>query len=287
LYRAAVYEAAILGGQVFLLAGIWSAWIAIRRDERRASPLLFAGIFWTLSAGSRVSLAPAIGIICVLTIIQLWKSTRKPPLAGAAILLTPLLIGAALFAWYNFARFHSATEFGLRYQLAGSNQHSMSASDYLSPRFIIPNLLNYVLTPPIRWGTFPYLRASRPHWTAALFHLDYKYHVEPVVGLCWTQPLLILCLVSFAWKRSDPSARWLYRVLWTAVIFGFLPSLMMSGVTMRYFMDMIPCCTILAAIGFWRLMELAENRPRLREHLELAFGVLVVVQCAMGMLVTL
>jgi hypothetical protein len=286
LYRAAVYEAAILGGQLFLLAGIWSAWVGVRRDERRSVPLLLAGIFWTFSVGSRVSLAPAIAVSCIVTIVQIRGSSRKRPFAGAAILLTPLLIGAALFAWYNYARFHSVTEFGLRYQLAAANQNKMPASDFCSPRFIIANLLNYLFSAPVRWGKFPYLRASTPRWTAAMFHLGIKYRVEPVVGICWTQPLLILSLASLAWRPPDASGRWLRRVLWAAVIFGFLPPLMMDGGTMRYLMDMVPCCTILAAIGFWRLMELAENSPRVREYVELAVGLMVMVQSAVGLLLT-
>ena len=278
LLRPAVYEAAILAGQFFLLSGLLLIWIALNRQDRRGLPMALAGICFTLSVGSRVSLAPAIGVIVLLA---LWRLPRPVSIFG---LLLPLAIGAALYAGYNFGRFGSMLEFGLRYQLAGANQHTMVASQYSSPRFIVPNLLVYTLAEPDYLKKFPYVQASTPRWGAAMFHLGPTYRIERLVGLVETQAFLLFAIAAIGWRKQDRTANWLRRSLWVAVVLGFIPALMIDGGTERYLMDMVPGCTILAALGFWKLLALSESRRRERTIIELLAGALVIVQCLTGLL---
>lgn len=278
LSRPAVYEAAIFGGQFFLLAGILAIWTGLLSDPHRARWMTLAGICLALSIGARVSLAPAIGVIVLFTLIRI----RKP--LPAIALLMPLLIAAALFASYNTARFGSITEFGLKYQLATANQHTMAKSDYMSPRFIAPNLLTYIFAAPDWLKSFPFVQIGTPRWAAHLYHLGIKYRVEPVAGLAWMQPLLILVLLALPWMQRDANTRWLLGSLWAAVILGFAPSLMIDGATMRYLMDMVPCCSILAAFGLWKLLTWTTKYPRLRNEIEKVVGFLLIAQCAIGLL---
>jgi hypothetical protein len=278
LLRPAVYEAAILAAQFFLLAGLLSIWIAFNRDERRAVPLALAGIFFTLSVGSRVSLAPAIGVVVLLA---LWRWPRPACFAG---LILPLAIGGVLYGWYNFARFHSVMDFGLRYQLAGANQHTMAASQYSSPRFILPNILLYTFSQPDYLKKFPYVRASTPRWTSAMFRLGPTYRIEKLVGLIETQAFLLFALVAIGWRSRDKTSDWLRRSLWAAAILGFIPALMIDGGTERYLTDTVPCCTILAAMGFWKLLAISKRHSRARLLIESLAGALVILQCVTGLL---
>ena len=55
LARAATYEAAILAGQFFLLAGIYFSIKAFSGDRARVGPLVLAGACWALAMGSRAA----------------------------------------------------------------------------------------------------------------------------------------------------------------------------------------------------------------------------------------
>jgi hypothetical protein len=283
--RPAIYEAAIVGGQFFLIAGLLVACIGLTCEHRRTLYLTIAGIFWTLSVGSRMSLAPAVGIIAFMTVRRIWLAAPRR-WAGCAGIIVPLLIGAVSCAIYNFARFGSIIEFGLRYQLANVNQHAMAASDFSSPRYILPNLVNYLVTAPLFSVHFHYFYADSPR-VVNLVHLNYAYRFEPLAGMAWTQPLLILAVATIRWKAADAILQWLRGCLWCAAILGFLPSLMMHGGATRYLMDLTPCCTILAAMGYWRLLGALENVPRLRREMAALARLLVAWQCALGVLLTM
>ncbi|GIW05652.1 MAG: hypothetical protein KatS3mg060_0457 [Dehalococcoidia bacterium] len=112
LGRPAVYEAAILAGAFFLMAGLAFAGLAL--GASRWWPA--AGIAWALAAGSRLSLAPAVALLGLTTIV--WLLRRRRPLAALGVGV-PLATAAMTLGWYNWARFGSLVETGHRYQLAG------------------------------------------------------------------------------------------------------------------------------------------------------------------------
>ncbi|MGA2233552.1 MAG: hypothetical protein ABSH22_21815, partial [Tepidisphaeraceae bacterium] len=159
LARCAIYEVAIAAGQFFLLAGILTAWFGLTAPRAKTLLMILSGICLALSVGSRFSLAPAVGAIALLSI---WRMRRLQPgtqhwLAPAAGLLIPLFAGAFLLCCYNYARFHSITEFGMRYQLAERNQHAQPLSEYSSPRYVIFNLYRYLFAPPTLVEHFPFI----------------------------------------------------------------------------------------------------------------------------------
>jgi hypothetical protein len=286
LILGGVYGAAIAAGQCFLLAGMCAAWRGLSSDRAGPFWLGTAGICWALSGGSRVSLPPALAIITALTLGQIWRQKRdRSPWLAAVALVIPLLIGAGLYGWYNFARFHSITEFGERYQLAATNQHKNPLSDYSSPRFMVVNLYRYMLTLPIVQKTFPFFLDSehRPA-IASLFKLPSHFGTDPLVGLIWVQPLLFLAVFAAAPARQAPSRslqRWLTRSLATGAVVGFVPSLSISGSTWRYMMDVVPSCAVLAGLGYAWMIDTAGPR---RRWIEAAAILLVLGQSVLGIL---
>jgi hypothetical protein len=88
--RPAIYEAAIIGGQFFLIARLLAACVGLTSNHRRTLLLILAGIFWTLSVGSRMSLAPAIGIIALLTLRRIWlNAPRRQCALGVLLTMQP------------------------------------------------------------------------------------------------------------------------------------------------------------------------------------------------------
>ena len=61
-------------------------------------------------------------------------------------LLLPLAIGAGLLGWYNWARFGSVLETGLRFQLSGIN-YLEYYNDVFSTKYVLLNLRYYLFTP--------------------------------------------------------------------------------------------------------------------------------------------
>ena len=135
LARAAVYEQSIVAAQFFLVCGLCAAWQAFSASSKPALWAALAGSSWALAAGSRIALIPAIIALTLLTLYCLHRNRSR--LAVLCALSAPMLAAAILLGAYNFARFHSPGEFGLRYQLAGRDQLHSPASDLASPRTIL------------------------------------------------------------------------------------------------------------------------------------------------------
>jgi hypothetical protein len=299
LARAAIYEASVAAGQFFLVAGLCAAWQGLCGVRPRPLWMCVAGLCWALSAGSRISMIPAVGALTLIALWQLCRGRPRAPWRALTGLVLPILAAAALMAWYNLARFHSVTEFGVRYQLAGRNQLELPRSDIFSLRFIIPNLYGYLLA-PIYWeNTFPYLWASvrndsfltgRHSWLAVHLHMPHYYAFEPLVGLVWSQPFLLLA--AWALKRPRPIVRqephspehWITLSLGAAVVLGGFPALVIATSTMRYLLDAVPCCTILAVLGYWRILEHWDQRPILARGVRWIIAGLVLVQSVLGLL---
>jgi hypothetical protein len=246
LSRAAIYEAAIAAGQCFMLAGFWSAWEAMQRGPGRRKFLLFlTGLFWALSFGSRLSLAPAVFVVAAMVA---WRHRK---LSDIAVLFSPMLGGAAVLLWYNFVRFHSFTEFGLRYQLVASNLYDLRNAGVFSARYVPHNAACYLLAGPYHLPWFPYVIAYG-HRSVLGQVFSLPDGVEPLVGLVWSQPLLALGLAALV--RRDES-RWLSRSLLLGGLLGIAAALPAAIYTMRYLMDAVPCLTILAFIGYAGILQ--------------------------------
>jgi hypothetical protein len=290
LARPAVYEASITAGQFFLLAGFCAVWWRMTHPKSTGVWLVAAGICFALSMGSRMSLGPAAGAIAAITLWHVWREEHKFPLAAAAALILPLVVGAGLIGWYNFARFGSATEFGMRYQLSGHNQHAMLAGQLASAGYLLPNLLRYLFQPPIWSASFPYMTApgSVPGVDSA-FKLGDFFNFEPLVGLIWTQPFLLFAPLAFLRDRREPPERsfyrWLTMSLAAAAILGLAPALTLAGSTMRYLLDAVPCFTLLAALGYWQLLGRLGGQWRLAVNLIACM--LVIGEAGVGLLLAI
>ncbi|HUF40256.1 MAG TPA: hypothetical protein VMN57_17165, partial [Anaerolineales bacterium] len=86
--RPNVYEAAIAGGQFFLMGGLFFAFTAFTREPVSGRRLALAGLLWGLAANTRVNLVLAIACAGLLVSLRIWfvASARSQPFRQTATL---------------------------------------------------------------------------------------------------------------------------------------------------------------------------------------------------------
>ncbi|MES1164615.1 MAG: hypothetical protein ABUR63_02555, partial [Verrucomicrobiota bacterium] len=271
LARGGVYEAAIVGGQAFLLLGVACAAESVARAERRGQWRAFAGIAWALALGCRVSLAPAIALMVIATaLVEAGNgdgiAVRLRRVLGAGLPVgVPLLAGVFGLLLYNRLRFDAWLEFGRRYQLTWIAAPT-------SWRFVSPSLYSFLLRKPALSCRFPFLFAipdmgarAFPAW----FHLPAGYFVyEQVAGtllVCpwsWLGPVAIVTAIRrMRSARGLPAAAWAVVVAGTGATVALLPAMTVASATNRYLGDAVGGVVLVGAFGAFRLEAWARPRP--------------------------
>lgn len=298
--NAGTYHTAILSAQGWLLCGLLVAfdivWYAGTSAERRWR-LLAAGVCWSLSLASRVTVAPTLAVLIAFTALAVgWASNRRWLRIVSVSLWIGLPIaatGIALLA-YNKFRFGSWTEFGLSLQLSGYPRLHFQAKDWL--KYSLPNLYSYTLRPFVSSCQFPYTFQvwRMPHGAFPDgFPLPDDYQIdEPVIG--WLRAVPITWLGAFTfWLVPRPSgfkARHRRVYLWCLLSFGAIALLTgltgmgVYGATMRYLSDVTPGLVLFGLLG---AMALRSSRlgQLLPQVTGVAFAVLGAATIVLGMLI--
>jgi len=290
LGRAEIYEAAIAGGQFFFMAGFSAALSAITKTESADFKLLLAGICWSLAIGTRLTLILPVGFLMLMLMYKLWINDpahlgtlfRKALKLGA-----PVVVGLALLAWYNWARFGSLSETGFTYQLAGTfiQEH---LNEVMSYRYIVQNVYNYLFAPPQIQNQFPFVFSNGGAIQSVLPFLDLPdfYNTNPVTGLPYAAPMVlfsVLTLIKSAASRaegmqtSETSSElvWLVRSLAGAVFVASVFLLVFFWAAMRYVLDFMPMLMLLSLIGYCQAYTAAKARGR--ERYIVILGILLAV----------
>ena len=283
--RPAIYELAIFAAQVFLLAGICAAMAGLRRGGS-AAWLLCAGALWAICIGCRVSMLPAVLLVVAGSFFLMHGRSGRAALA----MLGPIMGMLFLLGWYNDARFHHWTDFGYHWQLAGQPQHRMTYFDTFSFRYLPLNWYEYLIQLPFIRPTFPFVRANpvMPWLTDAWPRF---YMPGAMIGLIWIQPFLLLTTPGILLARpltaeaaSDHRlGRWVIAMLAAAASAGAIPILLFQSAQMRFFMDALPCLAVLAAIGYWSLLQSLHDKPRLERAARSAAALLIIAQSVLAL----
>lgn len=272
-----VYVAAIGAGQFFLMGGTYFVLIGFEKSLNKFY-LFLAGLFWACAVGSRAMNVLPLLLIVPLTLLWMvrispkpfsWKQTISPWLA----LISPLVAGAILIGWYNWARFDSPFEFGFRYQLTIHNLNKISSLTF-QPDYLLPNLYAYVLQPFEFISEFPFIQ---PVTIAQLFE---AFRITPpkifysglVTGFFIYGPFLLFAFFSFRQiyrnlKEKSPSNN-LYQIIVYILTIGFLINflslLFFFFGQLRYSVDFISQITLLAILGYWEVIHLKLKANDLR-----------------------
>jgi len=313
--RPAVYEAAVAGGQAFFMGGVFCLAPLLWRNRLHRGRIALGSTLWVLAVGSRISLVFAVLLLPLGLALFMLLSTRR---AGGAwrdvmtklgFLLSPLILGAVLLAWYNFDRFGSIFELGQRYQLGQLNMRD-NFNQVLTLRNIPMNLYNYLLNPPSWLNVFPYLK---PAWGVyAIPVLRYTasetYSTEKVTGILLASPVVIFGLLPVAgWLRAlwhniglradakipthNPFVGAPLGNLYTGLTIGVcllgLPMLAVSFISMRHEFDIVPLLFLCAVEGYAIAWQRTSVRSRQHRLLLIMTWLAVFWTIAMSMLLSL
>lgn len=293
LARAAVYEAAIGAGSVFLFLGLAAAvegMYAPARDERRAVRWLAAsGASFALAAASRVSLWPMAGLVTLfLAVVEGWR--RRVPLRRfpwfAARVGAPALAILLFCLELNHLRYGRYLEFGTTYQVG--------FVFVMGWRFVPVNTWLNLFQPPQLSCRFPFVLApwdASRSWTPSWVHWPDGFRAtEPVTGILLGVPFVVLAFAAaVAWNRARRAPGGIAASPWRVVglcglgaVASAVPIFTVYSVSMRYETDFLSFLLPLAAMGGWWLIGAAPSRAWRRAALSL-FVATSVVSVAIGM----
>ncbi len=262
-----VYEAAIGAGQFFLMGGLYFILSAFEdRGSINKWQFFGAGAFWACSVGSRAINTFSVAFLALFMAFWILMNLPRPInlaeyLRKILPLFIPLFIGAIAIGWYNWARFDSPLEFGLRYQITIFNLNKQM--DWVfKPDYFLPNLYGYIFQPFVFVSKFPFVQPISGSGILSMFGLPspFLYAAGRVTGLLFCAPFLVLSLVHLFSKQkndlsgaSKPDNLPVY-LLGGSFVIGFLTLLFYFFGQMRFLVDIISQITLLAIIGYWKLV---------------------------------
>ncbi len=247
-----VYEVAIVAGLFFTSV---AAWLLVAADEVPSwKRLALAGSCLGLAVGCRPNLLVAAAVLPLLALGLRFHDARRRVNAAIAILL-PLAASLFLLGLYNQARFGSWSEFGTRYQLAGSRRIS-----WFDPRAVPPNLYYLFLAPPTVSPDFPLVRPSHA-WPFSSPPPDGHFLDERTTGLLWQAPFVLILAAGY-WilpgvpVRGNRLLRWRLAVLtMTGLLLPLATSLAFSSVAMRFEVDFATFLVVPALVLWTALLR--------------------------------
>jgi len=255
LARADVYEAAIVGGQAFLLLGVACAFETVAHPQAPRRWLVAAGCAWALALGCRATVVPAIAVLLLLVAL-FWAraSGLREGAVALACAAVPLALGLGALLLYNRLRFDAWLEFGRGFQLTWIDAP-------ISPRFIFANLYSFFLRPPLLSCRFPYVFAVTDMGARALpkgYVPPAGYFVyEPVAGILsamawsWATPIGWVAALR-DWRQRRPLRKaWAIAMATTAGLLGLGVTMLVASATNRYLGDGAGGLAVAGTFGVW------------------------------------
>ena len=219
LNRIEVYEIAIAGGYFCISAAVYFALRGLATGNRKW--LAACG----LACGLAIACRPHLGLFAVALGLLVVMRARRCVIA----FMIPLALAALAIATYNYERFGSPTEFGIRYLLTGKNQNRVK----LDADNIRPASYYLLAAPPQTGKMFPWLRAA---WPPEDIPRPKEFFLEPSVGAIWLAPFLPAIFFLPMLGRAR-----LPVILLTAAAAGVCLFLVSTGwSTQRYDIDFLP-----------------------------------------------
>ncbi|MBK9207526.1 MAG: hypothetical protein IPL71_04155 [Anaerolineales bacterium] len=251
-----IYEAAVAAGQFFFIGGLYFLFNTFNKPS--ITSLTLTGLFFTFAIGSRTILLIPIAFTSLIVLIWAFQSRRAQTVAFVIALAFPLAFGGISYAWYNYARFGSITDFGYQYQLTGFNIHETIGQTF-SPAYVAPNLYKTLLNPYEIKDAFPLIKStlwSPPNGFNESERSIYYYFAESITGILIGTPFLILAIL-----RKKKTLFWISSSLTGSSLLIFLTTQLFFYTTMRYLLDLIPALALLSLIGLWSGFDLLKTKP--------------------------
>jgi hypothetical protein len=268
IHRPAIYEAAIMSAQFFLIGGIYFAYRAFEKGRILSGWLAWASVCWVCAIASRVIVIFPVIFLLLLILIRVlrtngtqWNPTFVRAILGLGI---PMAIAAIGLGWYNFARFESVSDFGFEYALTIYNAREHK-SDIFRSEYILPNTYYYLINPPTKISSFPYFRAQSSGEPEAFgIQAPKLYYTEKVTGAIYVVPFLVFAFVPLVAKitqmvktkkddssESEKDLSWAINALGGATVVAAITLFTYVFSMMRYYADVTPMLIAFSVVGFW------------------------------------
>ncbi len=291
--RPNVYETAIASCQFFLFLGLYGVVRGLAASSNQWKWLALAGIALGAAVGSRMSVVFTVFFIVGVILIVILRNFSKESIKATAALLVPLAIIACGIFWFNYVRFGSPIETGMRYQLTGEALPA-DFSQLFALRYIIPNTYLSLLQPfQFTPHQFPFFSATTDNsWTKFIKMPENYYFAEQVTGILYTIPFIWFLILPFIrvlqkgwrWVKEAPSTsgvstservpKWLWVLLIGSCLVIFSTNMMYILTTMRYLADFSPLFLLFTSIFVMREIEHARYSSAARAFLLIGIMVL-------------
>jgi hypothetical protein len=258
------YQASILYGQFFLLAGVLS--FVLHTVSRNRVWLPLSGIAWGLGFGSRYNLAISVVVYLAVAVFWLWRDRNAVSFwSRLGLLVAPLALCLLGLGLYNLARFNNPLETGLTYQLTIPEFREIS----YSASYVQSGLHIYLLYPLTGSQTFPFIQSAhfRPTLIPESLFVPAGREVDqiafgllPTVPAMWlfaiAIPLLLFILlgkdISSPSRIAGASPGWILSMLAIGAAGQFAFLLVFFYVAERYVVDFYVPVVLCLAIILWR-----------------------------------
>ncbi len=257
LHRVKVYEVAIACGYCLVSAGFYFLFRWMTASRRRPLWCALSGLSFGLAIGARphLGLAAICGFLLIVFLPGagtrfLQRLARKDALAFAL----PVIACCLAIAAYNYARFDSPLEFGLRYQLADTPYQNIR----LSMVNVVPGLYYLLLCPPDFVPEFPFVRlAWRQPFDSSANLLPPRYFLEPTGGLLALCPIAWIALLTPLCRKRFGGRRGIFAFLCAMLAFAIACMFFVTttGLTsQRFEVDFLPFVVFVACVAACELL---------------------------------
>ena len=249
-----VYEVAIAATFCFMMLALFFLYKFIHHFRLRESFLL--GLCLSLIMAGRPNFILVCAFLILAVAVYLWKYAprRQWILLMSALVIFPLCMGVVL-GLYNYYRFDSVLEFGLRYQLVSTERIDLLFNMKMIFQNIGYGLPIYLFQPFSIIPVFPFISI----YNIIPQYLPLYYQFESAVGIFITSPFIVILirlprLFHFYLGKKQHNLLplfWFVAFLLGVAIIAIAFILTLSGVAERFVSDFLPYLVLAAIITFW------------------------------------
>jgi hypothetical protein len=262
LARADIWEVPIACAYMLRSLIFATTWLAIHQRAQRPWWLAVTSLACGLAVGARPTAVFYAAALVIPVIVYLKESRGQKSKRQLWTLLVPAIIPITAcglgIATYNYLRFGSPLEFGVKYQLGG---------EYFNPDELFKtndfwyNVKTYLLSAAKLIPHPPFFEKAPAMEPLPLGYMG----IENIFGVLIDTPIVWLMLaLPLAWigKGSEEKTR---LQLLSATVIGasfctFLFLCFFIGATGRYEAEFLPPCILLSAISIFGLESISRNR---------------------------
>lgn len=255
-----LHHEAIAVEAFFLVASVFTVFRALNRPGGpTASDGVYIGLSFAGAMTSRAACVPAIAVLGLYFVFDLFRSRRRislPKATLAALLaggMAMLAVGALVI--YNVSRFGSPFDFGMHNQQSLVFHDYFSAGNYFRYDHLPLNLWNIFFKLPTIIGSFPYLLL--PAYvlriqSVALIPYQMVHSNELAVSIFCMMPIALQALLPLVKGTGVFESKQLKdRYVVLGMIFGILVLSVSLTVatTARYYYEFLPILLVLSYLG--------------------------------------